>query len=116
MTTKTTWGLPDITKETHDAIFKSEWVVRFLAKTGNTRKTLVDLMLRYSIEESKLSLQEFVDKASKVVRIVEFNRMLVTSENVRRASNRNNLETKGLTPEDVGLTEEECAPIEVLAA
>ena len=32
MTTNTT-GLPDITKETHDAIFKAPWVIRFMEKT-----------------------------------------------------------------------------------
>jgi|TARA_R110002074_G_C12381549_1_gene652459 hypothetical protein len=114
MTTNTT-GLPDITKETHDAIFKAPWVIRFMEKTGNTRKMLVDLMLRYSIEGPELSLQEFIENASKVVRIAEWKKTSVTSENVRRASDRNSLDTKGLKPEDVGKTEEDFTPLELAA-
>ena len=112
---KKVWGLPDITKETHEMIFGEPWVIKFLSRTGISRKIFVDLMMKYSWETSDLSLKEYVENNSKSFLVGQYFAMANTAENNRRSANFAALESKGLTPKDVGMTDKDFAPLESAA-
>ena len=115
-TIKPSTGVPDIKTELYQKVFDTPWAERFLAKTGNSKKMLLELIITFAWSGAKLPIEEYCEAESRQVLIADYKKMAITSENLRRQSNQNTLETKGLNPEDVGLTEEDLTPLEVLAA
>ena len=104
-------GIPDIKTELYEMVFDTPWAKRFQAKTGNSKKLLTELIITFAFASSKLSIQDYCEAESKQVLIAEYEKMAITSENLRRQSNQNTLKSKGLKPEDVGLTKEALTPL-----